>query len=64
MKVEIEVSSKRVIEKMVGFLESETDDCYTKDIPYPPSKEYTEFLNALKKSIQLTPENRTVYDKL
>ncbi len=51
MKIEIEVSKKYVIEKMIDFLTDNTDECYTKNIPYPPSEEYTEFLEQLKKAI-------------
>ena len=52
MKIEIEVSKKFVIEKMIAFLEGETDEYYyTKDCPYTPSAEYTEFLEQLKKAM-------------
>ena len=51
MKIEIEVSKKYVVEKMIDFLTDNSDECYTNDTLYPPSEEYAEFLEQLKKSI-------------
>ena len=60
MKLEIN-ASKESVENMIEFLESSTDECYTPDIPYPPSKEYSEFLEALKCAYKnLTPLSKRI----
>jgi hypothetical protein len=47
VKLVIEVSNLSVIGKMIEFLTENTDECYTEDIPYPPSEGYSEFLASL-----------------
>lgn len=38
---------KEAAMKMLEFLKDNTDECYTKDTPYPPSDEYVRFYDAL-----------------
>lgn len=37
--------------KVLDFLEDNTDECYTSDIPYPPSEEYEDFKLSLKLAV-------------
>ena len=37
--------------KVLDFLEDNTDERYTADIPYPPSKEYEDFKASLKLAV-------------
>jgi len=50
MKIELDVS-KESIEHLIDYMEQNTDECYIPGIPYPPSSEWVEFLEALKHAI-------------
>lgn len=52
MKIEMEVSEE-AIKHIIQHMENESDDCYIPGIPYPPSDNWTEFLQALKAAKRL-----------
>ena len=47
MKIALDIS-KEAIECHIEYMEENTDQCYTPEVPYPPSREWNELLEALK----------------